>query len=47
MYVSYLYYFDERCCIIGVWFELYFVIIFIFGFVVVMYDKFGVFVLSE
>ena len=47
MHASHLHHLDERCCIIGAWLELYFVIISIFGFVVVMHDKFGVLALSE
>ena len=46
MHASHLHHLDERCCIIGAWLELYFVIIPIFGFVVVMHDKFGVLALS-
>ena len=47
MHASHLHHLDERCCIIGAWLELYFVIISIFGFVVAMHDKFGVLALSE
>ena len=47
MHASHLHHLDERCCIIGAWLELYFVIISIFGFLAVMHDKFGVLALSE